>query len=911
MFCCDEHANTYKKQTLDRLLRDQEQLLHKVSAPPLPISDDPTDDGLDTVLAGGNQAEGLDRSHLLAAPEPADTNLVAVGVELSDTQPAKSLPAESLDDIFSPGQQGGTLDDVRQQTPEDAREALRRLAEHSPAKPPDIASDVTGARGAVEELLDEVVSGSDVTSEGNLDQTAGLEFGGSEAVEKEQASGGIPSMLDRLMEAGPADKPSQAQQMPAIGERLELDDAPSPDGSLGSESDAGEIDSPVEARAAESPADQSVADTPSESSAPLWSRDLAAETSRMEDPVAPGFAQEESYEPDPDDVRFSEIEALEGPPDNLSFDSPAFGPGEEADHENRADRSPGGALNSADWVSDVLPSGAPEAAHPDAAGKTPDARDQTHPEGDIELPENAAAETTRPADELEPGDLDLDWVAAAEESPATSGEDHEALDSLLDGLLATTEDGGESHDWGSSVASGEAHAGPPMRNVVRFPGPDELPRFKEASSQELAENNEPSPDGTKSSSDTQRQWAPWLEMMGVELSAQEPAPLDAPGQDPETADVITPTLHTAPRFSPSAIATISLAGLSIWDAIGTKAEMMPVMLRPSEHVPQGFLDQQADMLPGGIGKHVGLPLGGPQVAAFTLRFIPSVELTAAGSPRLNSEIQDFALDQSASTTPLIADMAICRARPTLRPMSPSARLTAVEGLLAAEPRIADSVGNDLLRQAEVAVPILELQSPNRVAARTPLKPIASARRPEIFEALWLPVPQLLDLAEQPADRMHVDPIRSKVECRLSFQADIRYGLSVNGCHMPPVRLLRCFWPAWAGLPQQPVVYEVRSPSIEPRSAPHMPEPVYLGIGGGRATFPRVETLLMATGADEWAMSPMAWQPDVDLDIFRAGLAHTDKPLDDFGEEVRDWRAEPIGPLLVLHGPENLDPCEYA
>ena len=90
-FCCDEHADTYKKQTLDRLLRDQDQLLHNVSAPPLPISDDPTDDGLDTVLAGSNEAEGLDRSHLLVAPEPADTNLDAVGVELSDTQPAKSI----------------------------------------------------------------------------------------------------------------------------------------------------------------------------------------------------------------------------------------------------------------------------------------------------------------------------------------------------------------------------------------------------------------------------------------------------------------------------------------------------------------------------------------------------------------------------------------------------------------------------------------------------------------------------------------------------------------------------------------------------------------------------------------------------------------------------------------------------
>ena len=159
--------------------------------------------------------------------------------------------------------------------------------------------------------------------------------------------------------------------------------------------------------------------------------------------------------------------------------------------------------------------------------------------------------------------------------------------------------------------------------------------------------------------------------------------------------------------------------------------------------------------------------------------------------------------------------------------------------------------------------------------------------------------------------MHEDLIRSKVECRLSFLADIRYGLAVGGCQMPPNRLLRCFWPAWTDdLPQQPVAYEVQSPSIEPRSALRMPEPVCRGIGGGRATFPRVEKLLMATGADERAMSLMARQADADLDKLKAGLAQTDRPLDDFGGKVRDWRAEPIGPLLALHGPENLDPCEY-
>jgi hypothetical protein len=243
-------------------------------------------------------------------------------------------------------------------------------------------------------------------------------------------------------------------------------------------------------------------------------------------------------------------------------------------------------------------------------------------------------------------------------------------------------------------------------------------------------------------------------------------------------------------------------------------------------------------------------------------------------------------------------------------------LTIVNGLFVAESRLSESVGKDWLQQqAEVAVPILEFQSPNRIAARTPLKPITSSGRMEIFEGLWVPTPQLLDLPAQTADRMHGDLIPSKVECQLSSLADTRYGLAVKVCQMTPNRLLRCFWPAWAEPLQEPVLHDVQDRWIEPRMEPRMPEAVYHRVRRSRTTFPRVENLLTATAADKRAM--MAWQPDVDLDNLadlgglKARLAHSDMTLADFGEEVQDWRAEPIGPLLALHGPENLDPCEYA
>ena len=851
-FCCDEHADTYKKQTLERLLRDQEQLLQKVSAPPLPISDHATDDGLDAILARGDEAEGLDRSRLLPSPEPAGANLDAAGNGLSET-----TPAESLNDIVAPRQQGGTLDDVRQQTPEDVLETQRRPAdvEHSPVKPPDNVPDAGDSRGAAKdeplgpwerlaswsnadapELPGEAASGSDITSEGDPEQVgADAELGQSETAETAQEPGDTLSMLERLMEAGRADESRQVLQEPATGKSLELDSAPAANESVIGENDAGGIDSVAEADAASSPTDESEPDAPA---APLWLREFQAETS-----------------------------------------------------------APRG--------------GASAAAHADSREKAPQAGSQTTPQGDKALPANNATETEQPADELEPGDWDVDRVAAAEELTAITDEDHRTLDSLLDGLARTAENGAESSEGGASLTPGEADVALSARKVVSFPGPDERPRFKDASSQEFAEINEP-PEVADSSSSTPQRWAPWLEMMNIEPSAQELAESDAPTQGAEAADVIAPP--PASRFHPPAMTAMPHAGLSVWDAIwgrdGTDSEGDLFTLRLSGSAPEGFLGHQEDMSPASTGHSARLPCGEPWSGEFTFRVIPAAELTPAGQPQHASEVQEFALDKSESVTLLIAGTAIRCTLPTLRPVSPWGREALVGGLLGLEPRVAESTGEGLLQQqAEMAVPTPELQSPNRSVVRTPLKPIACSGLLEIFEGLWLPAPQPVDLAEQIADRMHADLIRSKVECRLSSLVDTRYGLSVSGCHMPPHRLLRFFWSAWADPPQLPAVDEGQSRLIAPPSAMRTPEAVYRGINRGRAAFARVERLLMARMVDERAA--MAREPHMNLDNLKAGLANADWPLADFAGEVRDWRAEPIGPLLALHGPENLDPCEYA
>ncbi len=1014
-FCCEDHAETYKKQTLERLLRDQEELIHKVSARPLPIPADLSeDDGLDSVLDGATESDGLDRSRLLPAAEPTNKDFLSTDDDLPFTPAASGPGTEGLDSILTGGQ-AETPDDVLQQTPEDALEALRRIAQHPVAKPLHVDSDEAGASGADEDallgplerlaalrnvdtqqLLDEELTSSDPSSEEDRDQlNPGSMFGGSsETVGKQRSLSDSPSALDRIMDADRWGEPSRALPMPGIGERLELDGSLSSDGSLDSQSVGEAVDSVADASVADSEGSQHEADVPAESSIPLWLREFESETSGMDDPIVRELTASESLEPDLDQARFSADETWQEPLDNTDLDILTLGPEEErSEYEDQAGAGPPDAdptdadpaeggpndtLEQADWTSELLQGGGSEATRFDAESKTAEPLDQAYPEEDSKLAERAAPETAQPADEMapadgvEPRDLDIDWAAVSDASPAMASEDQETLDSLLAGLVATAEDDEVSQESELSLASGEAEAAPSAEKVVRFPGPDELTQLKAASSQNLDENELTATGAAPSDADSaldsrpgdrQHRLTPWPELMELDLSAHELPLSHTPEQEQESAEYTA--IDSAPRLSPSDFAPISPAGLSAWramwaqdaqaceeiepandvfgldtnaaqtetsggvrlgdgalgavrcaDRIPPSEELIAFRLRPTGTELEGFLGHQEDLHPGGIGKYVSLPLEMPETT-FAPRLTQWLELTVAALPLISSEGDEFALNQFElaqveSTTLLGAGTATYSARPVLQPISPAATLTVAEGLFAVEPQPAESFGEALLQQqAEVAVPILELQSPNRVAARTPLKPIPSSGCLETFGGLWVPTPQFLDLPEQTADRMHGDLIRSKVECRLSSLADTRYGLAVNDCHMTPNRLLRCFWPAWAEPIQEPVVDEGRYCSMEPQLAPRMPEAVYHRARRSRTTFPQVERLLTATEGDPWKMSAMTLQPDLNLDNLKDMLAHSDMPLADFGGEVRDWRAEPIGPLLALRGPESLDPCEYA
>ena len=78
-FCSDEHAEAHKRQTLDRLMQSQEELLTRPAPPPLPIGDDsaPILPDLGTSSSEGSGVEGaaadttprIDRSHRFPAAQ--------------------------------------------------------------------------------------------------------------------------------------------------------------------------------------------------------------------------------------------------------------------------------------------------------------------------------------------------------------------------------------------------------------------------------------------------------------------------------------------------------------------------------------------------------------------------------------------------------------------------------------------------------------------------------------------------------------------------------------------------------------------------------------------------------------------------------------------------------------------------
>ena len=759
-FCCEDHAETYKKQTLERLLRDQEELIHKVSARPLPIPADLSeDDGLDSVLDGATESDGLDRSRLLPAAEPTNKDFLSTDDDLPFTPAVSGPGTEGLDSILTGGQ-AETPDDVLQQTPEDALEALRRIANHPEAKPLYVDSNEASASGAdqdellgplerlaalrnvdTQELLDEASTSSDPSTEEDGDQsTPGSMFGGScETVGKQRSSSDSPSALDRIMDADRWGEPSRALPMPGIGERLELDGSLSSDGSLDSQSVGEAVDSVAEASVADSEGSQHEADVPAESSIPLWLREFESETSGVDDPIVRELTAGESREPDLDQARFSADETWQEPLDNTDLDILTLGPEEEqSEYEDQAGAGPNDTLEQADWTSELLQGGGSEATRFDAESKTAEPLDQAYPEEDSKLAERAAPETAQPADEMaptdgvEPRDLDVDWAAVSDASLAMASEDQETLDSLLAGLIATSEDDEESQESELSLASGEAEAAPSAEKVVRFPEPDELGQLKAASAQNLDEN-ELTATGTAPSDadsaldsrpdDRQHRLTPWPELMEIELSAHELPLSHTPEQEQETAEYIA--IDSAPRFSPSAIAPISPAGLSAWramwaqdaqaceeiepanDAFGldTNAaqpetsggvrlgdgalgavrcadrilpseELIAFRLRPTGTEREGFLGHQEDLHPGGIGKYVSLPLERPETT-FAPRLTQWLELTVAALPLISSEGDEFALkqfelEQVESTTLLGAGTATYSARPVLQPISPAA-----------------------------------------------------------------------------------------------------------------------------------------------------------------------------------------------------------------------------------------------
>jgi hypothetical protein len=118
-FCCDEHAEQYKDQTLDRLLTESEQPADSVAPLPLPAADGVPLASLEsrTPLLNGQTAHGGPRR--LPAPKPllpqAESQSGFGG--LLDRLPAKKSTQAPSGNIGGWDQAGG----------EDPLEALLRL----------------------------------------------------------------------------------------------------------------------------------------------------------------------------------------------------------------------------------------------------------------------------------------------------------------------------------------------------------------------------------------------------------------------------------------------------------------------------------------------------------------------------------------------------------------------------------------------------------------------------------------------------------------------------------------------------------------------------------------------------------------------------------------------------------------
>jgi hypothetical protein len=99
-FCCDEHAEIYKRQTLERLLTDQENS-KPGEAPPLPVENTPTSNA--STHSGDEEEEKIPASETLARFEQEDA---AASTEpffkrSADTEPAdREDPDEGLQELW-------------------------------------------------------------------------------------------------------------------------------------------------------------------------------------------------------------------------------------------------------------------------------------------------------------------------------------------------------------------------------------------------------------------------------------------------------------------------------------------------------------------------------------------------------------------------------------------------------------------------------------------------------------------------------------------------------------------------------------------------------------------------------------------------------------------------------------------
>lgn len=181
-FCCDEHAELYKKQTMDRLLVDDFQV--KSAAPALPVSDD----------------DASSVNHVLLRDQPKDAKRAKDGQETGEVDELWKL-AERIDgkeeaasaEFQLPAASSQSQGDIQAQSAEEALAALQALAAEAaqtkPASPADrdLLDEFSSMESSLEGLSQLESLPVDLAAEmgyGELDEAPELEL---DALESPQA----------------------------------------------------------------------------------------------------------------------------------------------------------------------------------------------------------------------------------------------------------------------------------------------------------------------------------------------------------------------------------------------------------------------------------------------------------------------------------------------------------------------------------------------------------------------------------------------------------------------------------------------------------------------------------------------------------------------------------------------------